>query len=63
MDTPVAINPEKIWSTIESTDRSIDNLLDVVLHELGHNWFLGHTILRDATMYFQGVPLVSDSIP
>ena len=50
----IAINPEKTWSTIESTERSIDNLLDVVLHELGHNWFLGHTILRDATMYFQG---------
>ena len=54
IEADIAINPGKTWSTIESTDRSIDNLLDVILHELGHNWFLGHTILRDATMYFQG---------
>lgn len=54
VEADIALNPAKTWSTIESTERSIDNLLDVVLHELGHNWFLGHTILRDATMYFQG---------
>ena len=54
VEADIALNPDKTWSTIESTERSIDNLLDVVLHELGHNWFLGHTILRDASMYFQG---------
>lgn len=54
VEADIAINPDKTWSTIESTDKGIDNLLDVVLHELGHNWFLGHTILRDASMYFQG---------
>ncbi len=54
VEADIALNPEKTWSTIESADRSTGNLLDVVLHELGHNWFLGHTILRDATMYFQG---------
>ncbi len=54
VEADIALNPEKNWSTIESTDEGIDNLLDVVLHELGHNWFLGHTILRHASMYFQG---------
>jgi len=53
VEADVIFNPAAVWSTLETSDSSVDNLFDVALHEFGHHWNLKHSISRSSTMFFQ----------
>lgn len=53
IETDVVLNPADTWSTIETEDFDVVDLMAVALHEFGHSWNLNHTVERSSVMHFR----------
>ncbi len=52
IETDVLISPNHVWSTVESDDPSVLNLLDTVLSLMSFSWGLEGSNLRSSASYF-----------